>query len=62
MALDPITAFTVAKGAIEAVKKGISLAKDSHSLIQELDKFFEGKDVINEAAKEEQTTDESTQA
>lgn len=62
MALDPITAFTVAKGAIEAVKKGISLAKDSHSLIQELDKFFEAKDVINEAAKEEQKKQSKTKS
>jgi len=47
--------MAVATTAIKGVKTGLKLAKDVSSVAQELDKFFQAKDVIeNEAKKEEE--------
>ena len=52
--MDPITAFAVAKTAINTIKEGVNLAKDVGELGQELDKFFQAKDVIEQEAKKEE--------
>ena len=46
--------MAVATTAIKGVKTGLKLAKDVSSVAQELDKFFQAKDVIENEAKKEQ--------
>ncbi|NDB66055.1 MAG: hypothetical protein EB168_10390 [Euryarchaeota archaeon] len=53
--MDPITAMAVATSAINGIKKGIELAKDTSEIAQELDKFFTAKNVVEEEAKKEQS-------
>jgi len=52
--IDPLTAIAVAKTAVTTIKAGLKLHGDVQSLIKDFSKFQDCKDVIEEAAKEEE--------
>ena len=54
--LDPITAFAAAQAAVKGVQAAIKLGKDIHAITGEAMKFFEAKDVVQQAASQPKST------
>jgi hypothetical protein len=48
--LDPITAFAAAQAAVKGIQAAIKLGKDVQGIAADLGKFFEAKDVVQQAA------------
>jgi len=48
--LDPLTAFAAAQAAVKGIQAAIKLGKDVQGIASDLSKFFEAKDVVQQAA------------
>jgi hypothetical protein len=48
--IDPITAFAAAQAAVKGIQAAIKLGKDVQGIASDLSKFFEAKDVVQQAA------------
>jgi len=48
--LDPITAFAAAQAAVKGIQAAIKLGKDVQGIAADLGKFFEAKDIVQQAA------------
>lgn len=48
--IDPITAFAAAQAAVKGIQAAIKLGKDVQGIAADLGKFFEAKDVVQQAA------------
>lgn len=48
--IDPFTAFAAAQAAVKGIQAAIKLGKDVQSIASDLSKFFEAKDVVQQAA------------
>lgn len=54
--LDPITAFATAQAAIKGVQAAIKMGKDIHAISADVLKFFEAKDIVQQAASKPKST------
>lgn len=48
--IDPFTAFAAAQAAVKGIQAAIKLGKDVQGIAADLGKFFEAKDVVQQAA------------
>jgi len=48
--IDPFTAFAAAQAAVKGIQAAIKLGKDVQGIASDLGKFFEAKDVVQQAA------------
>jgi hypothetical protein len=48
--IDPFTAFAAAQAAVKGIQAAIKLGKDVQGIASDLSKFFEAKDVVQQAA------------
>jgi hypothetical protein len=48
--IDPITAFAAAQAAVKGIQAAIKLGKDVQGIAADLGKFFEAKDIVQQAA------------
>jgi hypothetical protein len=48
--LDPFTAFAAAQAAVKGIQAAIKLGKDVQGIASDLSKFFEAKDIVQQAA------------
>ena len=48
--MDPFTAFAAAQAAVKGIQAAIKLGKDIHGIATDLGKFFEAKDIVQQAA------------
>jgi hypothetical protein len=48
--IDPFTAFAAAQAAVKGIQAAIKLGKDINGIASDLGKFFEAKDVVQQAA------------
>ena len=48
--IDPFTAFATAQAAVKGIQAAIKLGKDVQGIASDLSKFFEAKDVVQQAA------------
>jgi hypothetical protein len=48
--IDPITAFAAAQAAVKGIQAAIKLGKDVQGIASDLSKFFEAKDIVQQAA------------
>ena len=48
--MDPITAFMAAQAAVKGIQAAIKLGKDISGIASDLSKFFEAKDIVQQAA------------
>jgi len=48
--LDPFTAFAAAQAAVKGIQAAIKLGKDVQGIAADLGKFFEAKDIVQQAA------------
>jgi len=48
--IDPITAFATAQAAVKGIQAAIKLGKDVQGIASDLSKFFEAKDIVQQAA------------
>ena len=48
--IDPFTAFAAAQAAVKGIQAAIKLGKDVQSIASDLSKFFEAKDIVQQAA------------
>lgn len=48
--IDPFTAFAAAQAAVRGIQAAIKLGKDVQGIAADLGKFFESKDVVQQAA------------
>jgi hypothetical protein len=48
--IDPFTAFAAAQAAVKGIQAAIKLGKDVQSIAADLGKFFEAKDIVQQAA------------
>ena len=49
--IDPFTAFAAAQAMVKGIQAAIKLGKDVQGIAADLGKFFEAKDVVQQAAK-----------
>ena len=48
--IDPFTAFAAAQAAVKGIQAAIKLGKDVQGIASDLSKFFEAKDIVQQAA------------
>ena len=48
--IDPFTAFAAAQAAVKGIQAAIKLGKDVQGIAVDLSKFFEAKDIVQQAA------------
>jgi len=48
--IDPFTAFAAAQAAVRGIQAAIKLGKDINGIASDLGKFFEAKDIVQQAA------------
>jgi hypothetical protein len=48
--IDPFTAFAAAQAAVKGIQAAIKLGKDVQGIASDLGKFFEAKDIVQQAA------------
>ena len=48
--IDPFTAFAAAQAAVKGIQAAIKLGKDIQGIATDLGKFFEAKDIVQQAA------------
>lgn len=48
--IDPFTAFAAAQAAVKGIQAAIKLGKDINGIASDLGKFFEAKDIVQQAA------------
>lgn len=48
--IDPFTAFAAAQAAVKGIQAAIKLGKDVQGIAADLGKFFEAKDIVQQAA------------
>lgn len=48
--IDPFTAFAAAQAAVKGIQAAIKLGKDVQGIAADLSKFFEAKDIVQQAA------------
>ena len=48
--IDPFTAFAAAQAAVRGIQAAIKLGKDINGIASDLSKFFEAKDIVQQAA------------
>tara|TARA_R110000868_G_scaffold131706_4_gene341979 strand:+ start:1035 stop:1505 length:471 start_codon:yes stop_codon:yes gene_type:complete len=48
--IDPFTAFAAAQAAVKGIQAAIKLGKDIQGIASDLGKFFEAKDIVQQAA------------
>lgn len=48
--IDPFTAFAAAQAAVKGIQAAIKLGKDIQGITADLGKFFEAKDIVQQAA------------
>lgn len=48
--IDPFTAFAAAQAAVKGIQAAIKLGKDVQGIATDLGKFFEAKDIVQQAA------------
>lgn len=48
--IDPFTAFAAAQAAVRGIQAAIKLGKDVQGIASDLSKFFEAKDIVQQAA------------
>jgi hypothetical protein len=48
--IDPFTAFAAAQAAVKGIQAAIKLGKDIQGIAADLGKFFEAKDIVQQAA------------
>ena len=48
--IDPFTAFAAAQAAVKGIQAAIKLGKDINGIATDLGKFFEAKDIVQQAA------------
>ena len=48
--IDPVSAFLAAQAAVKGIQAAIKLGKDVQGIASDLSKFFEAKDIVQQAA------------
>jgi hypothetical protein len=48
--IDPVSAFIAAQAAVKGIQAAIKLGKDINGIASDLGKFFEAKDIVQQAA------------